>query len=135
MKVTLRRAARRIRALEHLHHADADERSEQAKHDGHDGERYSISNISRESRRSGCDCDRGDHGAYVRFEDVRAHSGHVAHVIADIVGDGSRVAGIVLRNAGFDLTDEVRSDISRLGVDAAADAGEEGDRTRTHRKA
>jgi hypothetical protein len=54
--------------------------------------------------------------------------GDVTDVVADVVGDGGRVARVVLGDAGLDLADEVGADVGGLGVDAAADAGEQRDR-------
>jgi hypothetical protein len=72
-----------------------------------------------------------DHGADVfgggGLEDVRAAAGAVAYVVADEVGDDGGVAGIVFGDAGFDFADEVGADVGGLGVDAAAELGEEGD--------
>ena len=67
-------------------------------------------------------------GAGVGLEQVGAHAGHVADVVTDVVGDCRRVTRVVLRDAGFDLTDEVGADVSGLGVDTTTDAGEEGNR-------
>ena len=64
----------------------------------------------------------------VRFEEVGAHAGDVAHVVTDVVGDRGRVARIVLGNARLHLADEVGADVGGLGVDAAADPREQGDR-------
>ena len=69
----------------------------------------------------------GDQGAHIGLEQVRAHAGYVAHVVAHIVGDYGRVAGVVLRNSGFHLTHQVRAHVGRLGVDAAAHTGEQRD--------
>ena len=68
---------------------------------------------------------RRQDGAGVRFIKVGAHAGDVAHIVAHIVGDHGGVARVVFRYARFDLADDVRADICRLGVDAAADAREE----------
>ena len=77
----------------------------------------------------GEDADAEDHRADVlgrgRFEEVRATTGAVADVVADEVRDDARVAGIVLGDALLDLADEVRADVRGLGVDAAAELGEE----------
>ena len=45
--------------------------------------------------------------------------------LSDIVGDGGRVARIVLGDAGLDLADQVGADVSSLGEDAAAKTGED----------
>ena len=72
-----------------------------------------------------------DHGADVfrggGLEDVGATAGAVAYVVADEVGDDGGVAGIVFGDAGFDFADEVSAYVSGLGVDAAAELGEERD--------
>ena len=72
-----------------------------------------------------------DHGAYVfgggGLEDVRATAGAVAHVVAYEVGDDGGVAGIVFRDAGFYFADEIGAYVGGLGVNAAAELGEEGD--------
>ena len=68
----------------------------------------------------------GDDGDFVALEDVGGHAGAVADVVADVVGDGGGVAGIVLGDVGFDLADQVGADVGGLGVDAAADAHEQG---------
>ena len=64
--------------------------------------------------------------AAVRLEQVRATAGAVADVVADEVRDDARVARVVLGDALLDLADEVRADVGGLGVDAAAELGEEG---------
>ena len=76
--------------------------------------------------------DRGEHhgrddGHRVGLEEVRRHAGAVADIVADVVGDRRGVARIVLRNAGFDLADEVAADVGALGEDAAAETGEDRD--------
>ena len=70
---------------------------------------------------------RGDHRHRIGLEQVRGHAGAIADIVADIVGDGRRIAGIVLGNAGFDLADEVGADVGALGEDAAAETGEDRD--------
>ena len=69
----------------------------------------------------------GDDGHRVGLEQVGRHAGAIADVVADVVGDGRRVARIVLGNAGFDLADEIAADVGALGEDAAAETGEDGD--------
>ena len=63
--------------------------------------------------------------AAVRFIKVGAHTGDVADVVADVVGDRGGIPLVVFRNSGFDFTDQVGPDIRRFGVDTAADAREE----------
>ena len=69
----------------------------------------------------------GDRGDRVGLEEVGGHAGAVADVVADVVGDHGRVAGIVLGDPGLDLADQVGADVGGLGEDAAAEPGEDGD--------
>ena len=73
--------------------------------------------------------DAQDHRADVlgggRLEQVGAAAGAVADVVADEVGDDPGVARIVLGDALLDLADEVGADVCGLGVDAAAELGEQ----------
>ena len=69
----------------------------------------------------------GDGGHRIGLEQVGRHAGAVADVVAHVVGDGGRVARIILGNAGLDLADEIAADIGALGEDAAAETGEDGD--------
>ena len=69
----------------------------------------------------------GDERDLVGLEQVGGHAGAVADVVADVVGDGRRVAGVVLGDALLDLADEVGADVGRLGEDAAADPQEQGE--------
>ncbi len=71
--------------------------------------------------------DRGDQRDLVALEQVGGHAGAVADVVAHVVGDGGRVAGVVLGDARLDLADEVGADVGRLGEDAAADPQEQGE--------
>ncbi len=66
-----------------------------------------------------------DDGHLVAFEDVGGHAGTVTDVVADVVGDGGGVAGVILGDAGLDLAHQVGTDVGRLGIDAAADSHEE----------
>src|SRR5439155_23111615 len=50
-----------------------------------------------------------------------------ADVVANVVGVNRGIAGIVLRDAGLDLADEVGADVGGLRVDAAAETREDGD--------
>ena len=69
----------------------------------------------------------GDHRAHIAFKQVGAHAGHVAHVVAHVVGDDGGVAGVVLGDTDLDLADQVGADVSGLGVDAAAHTGKQRD--------
>ena len=67
----------------------------------------------------------GENGAHIALVQVSAHTGHVAHVVAHVVGDGGGVAGVILGDAGFDLSHEVGAHVGGLGVDTAAHTGEQ----------
>ncbi len=73
---------------------------------------------------------RQNHGGPNRydigFKQVSRHACTVADIIADIVGNHSRVAGIIFRNACFDLPHQVSANIGPLGENAAAKTGKDG---------
>jgi hypothetical protein len=61
-----------------------------------------------------------DNRAHIRFKKVGTHTGHVAHVIAHVIGDGGRVQRVVFRNTGFHFTHKVGTHIGCFGVNTAA---------------
>ncbi len=67
----------------------------------------------------------GDNRDGVGLEQVGGHTGTVADVIADVVGNRCGVAWIVLGNAGLDLADEVGADVRTLRKDAASETGKD----------
>ena len=69
----------------------------------------------------------GDDGHHIGFEQIGRHAGAIADIVADIIGDRRRIAGIVLRNPGFDLANEIGADIGALGENTAAETGEDRD--------
>ena len=69
----------------------------------------------------------GDDGHDIGLEQIGGHAGAVADIVANVVGDGRRVARVILGDAGLDLADQVAADIGALGEDAAAETGEDGD--------
>ena len=130
-------AGLRVPALLRAHEEDAHDRGDDPD-DGDDERqvdgvhavrrRCAAHRVRLQSREPGHAEDHGsDDGAHVGLEQVRAHAGHVADVVADVVGDGGRVQRVVLRDARFDLAHQVRADVGGLGVDAAAHAGEQRD--------
>ena len=68
----------------------------------------------------------GDEGDQVRLEHVGGHARAVADIVPDVVGDGRRVARVVLGDGFFYFAHQIRADVRRLGEDAAADAHEQG---------
>eukprot|EP00968_Pinguiococcus_pyrenoidosus_P013003 scaffold1166_cov261-Pinguiococcus_pyrenoidosus.AAC.32 len=78
---------------------------------------------------------RRDDGAHKGLEEVGAHSGDVPHVVTDVVGDGGRVARIVLWDALLHLSHEVCAHVGGLGVDPTGHTGEKGDGARAEAEA
>ena len=70
---------------------------------------------------------RCQHRSHVAAEEIGAHTGHITHVIAHVIGDGRRVACIILGDTGFHLSHEIRSHVGRFGVDATTHTGEQRD--------
>ena len=64
--------------------------------------------------------------AAVDFEQVGTAARAVAHVVAHQVGDHGGVARVVFGDAGLDLTHQVGAHVGGLGVDTAAQLGEQG---------
>ena len=130
-----------VPAVEHVHRvlgllpADEEDRHDgREEAEGADDEREEDPGLG--VRPAGRDRDREDRDAQDHradvlggggLEQVGTAAGAVADVVADEVRDDARVAGIVLGDALLDLADEVRPDVGGLGVDAAAQLGEEGD--------
>ena len=71
---------------------------------------------------------RGQNRADEAFQKVGPQARHVTDVVADVVRDRRRVAGVVLGNVRLGFADQVGAHVGGLGVDAAADAVEHGDR-------
>ena len=92
------------------------------------GKRIHLNSKVGADGRQGDTQDHGrDDGDFVRLEDVGSHAGAVANVVADQVSDDGGVARIVFGQVFLDLADQVGAHVSGLGVDAAANAHEEGD--------
>ena len=77
----------------------------------------------------------GDQHDRVRLEQVGGHARAVADVVAHVVGDGRRVARVVLGDALLDLADQVGADVGGLGEDAAADSHEHREQRRAEAEA
>ena len=135
----------RIDLLEDVHGIDADHRRDEPQHGQDQRQRHQGGagrfgpgrEQSREPRGSdgAGNGDGRDHRADVGLEQVGAHAGHVAHVVAHVVRDDAGVARVVLGNARLDLAHQVRAHVRGLGVDAAADTGEQRDGAGAHGKA
>ena len=87
----------------------------------------------------GCSCkcqgDGRDNGANIAFKQIGTHTGYIAHIVAHIVCNGCRVAGIVLRNTGLHFAHQISAHVRSLGINTAADTGKQSDRRRTQTKA
>ena len=131
-----------VAAVEHVHRvlvlpaADEEDRrrssASRPKARTTSGKKIQASRVRPAGRdRDRVDGDAEDHRADVlgggRLEQVGATAGAVADVVADEVGDDAGVARVVLGDARLDLADEVGADVGGLGVDAAAELGEQGD--------
>ena len=99
-------------------------------HDGADGERvehHLHDAILAAGEIDGREHHGGHDGDHIGLEQVGRHTGAVADIVAHIVGNGRRVARIVLGDARLNLADEIAADIGALGEDAAAETSEDGD--------
>ena len=99
-------------------------------HRRHDGPHLHIHPVGKEGR-----CPqrhRGQDAAAIRLVQVCAHAGYVAHIVTHVVGDGGRIAGVVLRNVLLYLSHDICADIGRLGIDTAAHTGEQSLGRSTH---
>ena len=117
------------------HEEDADDREQ----DAHRGDQHRCQHGFHlqgfgTGRRKGRSAQRrrGQHRAAIALVKVGAHAGHVAHIVAHVVGDGRGVARIILGDARLDLAHQIGAHIGRLGVDAAADTCEQGLRRGAH---
>ena len=65
------------------------------------------------------------HGGYGRnrigFKKIGRHTRTVTHIVTHIVGNRSRVSGVVFRDTRFNLTYQVSSHISAFSEDATAE--------------
>ena len=69
--------------------------------------------------------DGSQDGARVGLKQVSTHASNVTYVVAYIVGDCSRVAGVVFRNTSFNFSNQVSAYVSGLGVDTATNTGKQ----------
>ncbi len=126
-------AVHRVLVLAHLHGVDADDRGDQTEGAGQQREQDPAQSEHRKER------DAQDHRADVLgrrgLEQVGPAAGAVADVVAHEVRDHRGIARVVLGDAGLDLADQVGADVGGLGVDAAAELGEERDEARAEAEA
>ena len=103
---------------------DADDGQEDA-HSGYQHGGYHGFLLHRGVGREGRCAERGggEDGPGIGFVEIGAHSGHVAHVVAHVVGNGGRVARVIFRDARLHFSHQVCAHVGRLGIDSAAHAG------------
>ena len=106
----------------------ADDRAD----DADNGESHGQQHAGKTVAADGAQRERGENGADVGLIQVSAHTGNVAYVVADVIGNGGGVARVVLGDTGFDLAHKVGADVRGLGVDTAADAGKQRHEGRAH---
>ena len=82
---------------------------------------YAVESKAGSQRQS----DGGNDGTDIGFEQVGTHTGDIAYVVAYVVCDNGGVAGVILGDACFDLTDQVGAYVCSLGIDTAADTAEQ----------
>ena len=75
-----------------------------------------------------CHRKAGNDRSYVALGKVGAHSRDVTNVVTNVIGNGSRVSGVVLGNTRLKLANKVRANVCRLSVDTAANTGKERDK-------
>ena len=113
-----------VAVLADARQGDADDRGKQTQRgiaEYHAHVREARSAIQRGGHDEGC-----RHSGHVRIEQVGAHAGHVAHVVAHVIGDNGGVARIVFRDAQLDFTGQVGAHVRRFGKDTAARLGKQG---------
>ena len=95
---------------EGAHHA-----AQNAQRRQHHGHAHALHAIARgHGQRNG-----GNNRAHIAFIQIGAHAGHVAHVVAHVVGNDGGVARVILGNAGLHLAHKVGPHVGGLGEDAA----------------
>ena len=109
--------------------ADNGSQDAQSRHDHRQGHRLQFA-----AEGGNAQGGSGDDGTDIAFVQVGAHAGHVAHVVAYVIGNNGGVAGVVLGDTGFYFTYQVGADVGSLGVDAAADTGKQGHGGSAHTK-
>ena len=109
------------------HKEDADEREEDTDSgNNHGGDDSPQLHVASRSKGRGAQSCRRKNGTAIALIKVSAHTGNVAHVVAYVVGNGGRVARVVLWDVGFNFSNNVGAYIGCFRIDTASNAGEEG---------
>ena len=69
---------------------------------------------------------RSKDGTAIALVKVGAHTGHIAYIIAYVIGDGCGIARVVFGDTGFHFTHEVGSYVGGFRIDTAAHACKQG---------
>ena len=78
---------------------------------------------------------RGNQRDDISFKQVRRHAGAIANIVADVIGNDGRIARIIFGNAGFDLADQIGTNVGALCENAAAKAGKNRNQRSAEREA
>ena len=103
-----------------------------AHHGDHQGQQDGVPLQALRGIGGGAQGKGGQDGAHIGLVQIGAHTGHIAHVVAHVVGNGGGVAGVILGDAGLHLAHQVGAHVGGLGEDAAAHAAEQGHERGTH---
>ena len=92
---------------------------------GHASKQERINDRRAEACGKRADEHRANERNRVGFENVRRHACAITDIIAHVIGNGCRVARIVLVEIRLHLSNQVRSDIRSLRINAAAQTRED----------
>ena len=124
------------RAHDRVVRAKLDE--ERADDRGHDAGRTNGKRIQHRIQQAVLACEedrrqnhRGNNRHRIGFEQIGRHARAIADIVTDIVRNRCRVAGVIFRNTGFDLTHEIGANVRALREDTAAETREDRDQRGT----
>src|SRR5699024_9669579 len=130
-KLTDIQGALRIAALFYTHkegtqYRGDDTRSRQYERQQHGRQAVKIVRPLRIAHKSCTQYHRTDNRSYIGLEKVGSHTGHIAHIITHIVGNGSGIEWVIFGDARFYFTYKVVANIGGFCVNAAAYTGKKG---------
>jgi len=115
-----------------------EERAKDRRHDANSADCQRIDHHFVQHRVAGQEDRNQDHGRNdghgIGLEQICGHTGAIADIVADIVSDHGRVAGVILGDTRFNLTNKVRTDIGALGEDTTAQTRKDRNQRRTEAK-
>ena len=77
---------------------------------------------------------RGNDTSAVGLKEIGSHSSDISNIVSNIVGNHSRVARIILGDARLNLSNEIGTNVSCLGVDTTGNTGKESNGTSSESK-